>query len=97
MLAHTTIVLRCTVKAFPSPTDFWFFNQQGDQNTPIQVTQFDNVLPSRRRFPDNVSFYNLTLTITDIKPEQSGVYHCQASNEAGKTEDVIQVYGNAIK
>ncbi|XP_070496812.1 vascular endothelial growth factor receptor 3-like [Chironomus tepperi] len=73
-----SLILTCTVSGFPIPSLIWYKNGE-----PFDINEND----TRISLKDN----DMTLTFTELKLDDNGLYECIAENSVGKEKKAIEL------
>lgn len=98
-----SVLLECYIEAYPSPFIDWIFNenkilvesdqQSSDDGGVQKYYKSEEILDSRLTHPIS---RRIMLNITNLQPNDFGLYKCMARNQLGRTYGIITLYGRTF-
>ncbi|UXI16193.1 U2 snRNP-associated SURP motif-containing protein [Sarcoptes scabiei] len=99
-----SVLLECYIEAYPSPFIDWIFNenkilvesdqQSSDDGGVQKYYKSEEILDSRLTHPIS---RRIMLNITNLQPNDFGLYKCMARNQLGRTYGIITLYESNVK
>ncbi|GFN88416.1 fibroblast growth factor receptor 1 [Plakobranchus ocellatus] len=86
---NATVTMRCEFKSNPEPLQaVWLYNNMELHSNDRYKTE---LLTQKKSYNLATPEYLFKLTISEVRPEDQGIYTCMATNTYGQTASVVQL------